>query len=142
MNDSRQICWCEQDIGDMSDSYNLMNIILVIGFIPIISIMGIVGNALSIWIYKQPQMRKSSVNLYLSYLGVSDIAVDIGGILLIAADSARRFSAVLNQIHLRIVAYYLPFCYVAQTCSVYFTVLAAFDCYISVCWPSIKVIDQ
>ncbi|VDL74133.1 unnamed protein product [Nippostrongylus brasiliensis] len=34
--------------------------------------------------------------------------------------------------------YILPFGYMAQTCSIYFTVAAAFDCYINVCWKSLS----
>ncbi|KIH66412.1 hypothetical protein ANCDUO_03262 [Ancylostoma duodenale] len=51
------------------------------------------------------------------------------------SDSARSYIPELARAPYTTV-YTLPFGYMAQTCSIYFTVAAAFDCYINVCWKS------
>lgn len=74
---------------------------------------------------------RNSANTYLFFLACSDFMVIITGLFIFWIDSARSYINALSQAPYTTV-YTLPFGYMAQTCSVYFTVAAAFDCYIAV----------
>uniref|UniRef100_A0A915Q2B7 G-protein coupled receptors family 1 profile domain-containing protein n=1 Tax=Setaria digitata TaxID=48799 RepID=A0A915Q2B7_9BILA len=81
-------------------------------------------------------MRNSS-NTYLLFLACSDFLVIITGLFIFWIDSARSYIPELSRAPYTTV-YALPFGYMAQTCSVYFTVAAAVDCYIRVCWKELS----
>lgn len=127
-------CVCELAATQFTPEYATFNLILIVSILPTVAAFGVITNALALFVYTRSHMLTSNINLYLAALAISDIFVDICGISSIAIDSARRFDPLLNEIHLAIIPYTLPLCYIAQMCSVYFTVLAAFDCYLTVCW--------
>uniref|UniRef100_A0A158P5T9 G_PROTEIN_RECEP_F1_2 domain-containing protein n=1 Tax=Angiostrongylus cantonensis TaxID=6313 RepID=A0A158P5T9_ANGCA len=78
---------------------------------------------------------RNSANTYLLFLACSDFLVILTGLFIFWIDSARSYIPELARAPYTTV-YILPFGYMAQTCSIYFTVAAAFDCYINVCLKS------
>lgn len=74
---------------------------------------------------------RSSANTYLCFLACSDFMVILTGLFIFWIDSARSYISQLEKAPYTTI-YTLPFGYMAQTCSIYFTVAAAFDCFISV----------
>ncbi|VDM38478.1 unnamed protein product [Toxocara canis] len=89
---------------------------------------------ISNWHYFRMQ---NSANTYLLFLACSDFLVILTGLFIFWIDSARSYIPELARAPYTTV-YTLPFGYMAQTCSIYFTVAAAVDCYISVCWKSLS----
>ena len=74
---------------------------------------------------------RSSANSYLAALATSDLFVIITGLFIFWVDSVRTYIPAFAYTPY-IMVYVLPFGFIAQTCSVYFTVGAAIDCYIKV----------
>lgn len=74
---------------------------------------------------------RNSANTYLCFLACSDFMVILTGLFIFWIDSARSYIPQLEKAPYTTI-YTLPFGYMAQTCSIYFTVAAAFDCFISV----------
>uniref|UniRef100_A0A183H4G6 G_PROTEIN_RECEP_F1_2 domain-containing protein n=1 Tax=Onchocerca flexuosa TaxID=387005 RepID=A0A183H4G6_9BILA len=131
-NDTKCICSDLQQV-DYSLSYGF-NYIAVIILLPSLSVFGVASNIVNIFIYSQQRMRSSS-NIYLLFLACSDFLVVITGLFIFWIDSARTYIPELSRAPYTTV-YALPFGYMAQTCSVYFTVAAAVDCYINICWKT------
>ncbi|KAF7637336.1 G_PROTEIN_RECEP_F1_2 domain-containing protein [Meloidogyne graminicola] len=118
---------------DYSPLYAWFNYIIIIIMLPSLSVFGIITNLLNIFIFTRPCMKNSS-NTYLLFLASSDFFVVLTGLFIFWIDSARSYIPQLVQAPYTTV-YTLPFGYMAQSCSIYFTVAAAFDCY--VCWRKI-----
>ncbi|KAE9553806.1 hypothetical protein FO519_002976 [Halicephalobus sp. NKZ332] len=115
-------------------SYVMYNL-FVIGFLlPFISLCGLCGNGISAFIFSRPSMR-SSTNLYLCCLECSDIAVICTALIVFFVDSVRRYSLPLSIIYGVLASVAYPAGLIAQTCSVYFTLLAATDCFVRMCLP-------
>lgn len=75
---------------------------------------------------------RSSTNLYLCALGCSDCAVICTAIFLFCIDSIRRYSLYLSLIFGSLSPLIYPAGMTAQTCSVYFTLVAGADCFVQV----------
>ncbi|KAK6018348.1 hypothetical protein OSTOST_16071 [Ostertagia ostertagi] len=80
---------------------------------------------------------QNSANIHLLFLACSDFLVIVTGLFIFWIDSARSYIPELARAPYTTV-YILPFGYMAQTCSIYFTVAAAFDCFVNVCWKSVS----
>ncbi|VDK84350.1 unnamed protein product [Litomosoides sigmodontis] len=116
-----------------SDSTYIAYNLVLIGFIlPLIGFCGLLGNGISAFIYCRPEMR-SSTNLYLCALGCSDCAVICTAIFLFCFDIIRRYSLHISLIFGAFSPIVYPAGMTAQTCSVYFTLMAAADCFVQVC---------
>lgn len=68
------------------DDKNMFNAIFIIGFLPILSIFGLLANAINMWVYSK---TNSSAERYLMALSISDFGVCASGILVITSDSVR-----------------------------------------------------
>ncbi|VDK54733.1 unnamed protein product [Gongylonema pulchrum] len=112
-------------------TYIVYNLLLIGFFLPLIGLCGLIGNGLSAFIYYRPEMR-SSTNLYLCALGCSDSAVICTAIFLFCIDSIRRYSLHLSLVFGALSPIVYPAGMTAQTCSVYFTLVAAADCFVQV----------
>lgn len=127
------ICSCGDISADGDTAYLTFNFILIIFLMPVLSSFGIYTNLVNLHIFTRLQMSATSGNLYLAGLSFSDLCVVVTGMFIFCIDSARTYLDNLDAPVKVLVRYILPFGYTAQTCSVYFTVAAAFDCYISTC---------
>jgi hypothetical protein len=130
-------CIC-QDLQeeDYSPLYAWFNYILIIIMLPPLSVFGVLTNIVNVYIYSRRRMRNSA-NTYLLFLGCSDFLVILTGLFIFWIDSARSYIQELARAPYTTV-YALPFGYMAQSCSIYFTVAAAVDCYVGVCWKSLS----
>uniref|UniRef100_A0A0N4ZSP3 G_PROTEIN_RECEP_F1_2 domain-containing protein n=1 Tax=Parastrongyloides trichosuri TaxID=131310 RepID=A0A0N4ZSP3_PARTI len=130
-------CVCQDlQIEDYTSSYEWFNFILIILALPSLSVFGVLTNFINIYIYSRHQMQNSA-NTYLLFLGCSDFLVIVTGLFIFWIDSARSYIQELARGPYTTV-YTLPFGYMAQTCSIYFTVAAAVDCYVKVCWKNVS----
>uniref|UniRef100_A0A1I8B9I6 G_PROTEIN_RECEP_F1_2 domain-containing protein n=1 Tax=Meloidogyne hapla TaxID=6305 RepID=A0A1I8B9I6_MELHA len=130
-NSSHCIC-SDLQHEDYSPLYAWFNYIVIIVMLPSLSVFGVLTNFINIFVFTRPCMRNSS-NTYLLFLAFSDFFVVLTGLFIFWIDSARSYIPQLVQAPYTTV-YTLPFGYMAQSCSIYFTVAAAFDCYVCVCW--------
>ncbi|CEF63263.1 FMRFamide receptor [Strongyloides ratti] len=126
-------CVCQDlQIQDYTSTYEWFNFILIILALPSLSVFGVITNFINLYIYSRHNMQNSA-NTYLLFLGCSDFLVIVTGLFIFWIDSARSYIQQLARGPYTTV-YTLPFGYMAQTCSIYFTVAAAVDCYVKVCW--------
>nr|CAD2143943.1 unnamed protein product [Meloidogyne enterolobii] len=126
-NSSHCIC-SDLQHEDYSPLYAWFNYIVIIVMLPSLSVFGVITNFVNIFVFTRPCMKNSS-NTYLLFLAFSDFSVVLTGLFIFWIDSARSYIPQLVQAPYTTV-YTLPFGYMAQSCSIYFTVAAAFDCYI------------
>ncbi|KAI6174469.1 G-PROTEIN-RECEP-F1-2 domain-containing protein [Aphelenchoides fujianensis] len=115
-------------------TYLIYNFMVIGLLLPFISLCGLFGNGFAAFVYSRPAMR-TSTNLYLCALGCSDNGVILTALFLFFLDSIRRYSLKLSIIYNMLSPYVYPVGMIAQTCSVYFTLIAAVDCFIHVCLP-------
>ncbi|GMT11005.1 hypothetical protein PFISCL1PPCAC_2302, partial [Pristionchus fissidentatus] len=125
-------CLCSDlQTEDYSPLYAWYNYILIIITLPTLSVFGVCTNIVNVFVYSRKRMM-TSANTYLLFLACSDFLVILTGLFIFWIDSARSYIPELARAPYTTV-YTLPFGYMAQSCSIYFTVAAAFDCYIKVC---------
>lgn len=130
-------CICSDlQTEDYSPIYAWFNWLLIIICLPSLSCFGICTNIINVYIYTRKRMH-GSANTYLLFLSCSDFFVILTGLFIFWIDSARSYIQELSRAPYTTV-YTLPFGYMAQTCSIYCTVAAAVDCYINVCWKSMR----
>ncbi|VDK49776.1 unnamed protein product [Anisakis simplex] len=129
-NNSECVC-SDLQHDDYSLAYAWFNYLLIIVALPTLSIFGVATNIVNVYIYSRKRMQNSA-NTYLLFLACSDFLVILTGLFIFWIDSARSYIPELARAPYTTV-YTLPFGYMAQTCSIYFTVAAAVDCYINFC---------
>ncbi|KAI6185296.1 G-PROTEIN-RECEP-F1-2 domain-containing protein [Aphelenchoides besseyi] len=120
--------------NDYSPLYSWFNYVLIICLLPWLSVFGLLTNVANIFIFSRKSMANSA-NTYLLSLACSDFLVILTGVFIFWIDSARSYVKELARAPY-LTVYALPLGYMAQTCSIYFTVAAAVDCYVNVCWKS------
>uniref|UniRef100_A0A914BZG7 G-protein coupled receptors family 1 profile domain-containing protein n=1 Tax=Acrobeloides nanus TaxID=290746 RepID=A0A914BZG7_9BILA len=128
------ICGFCYDYGEYrkpSREYELYNLIVIGTILPIIGLMGLMGNAISGFIYSRKLMR-SSMNMYLAALAISDTTIIITAFFLFFLESLRRRNATLSKLFAILSPITFPLGLTAQTLSVYFTIAAALDCFVLV----------
>ncbi|CAJ0938856.1 unnamed protein product, partial [Mesorhabditis belari] len=129
-NNTKCIC-SDLQTDDYSLFYAWYNYLLIIFALPTLSIFGVCTNIINLFIYSRRRMRNSA-NTYLLFLACSDFLVILTGLFIFWIDSARSYIPELARAPYTTV-YTLPFGYMAQTCSIYFTVAAAVDCFVKAC---------
>uniref|UniRef100_A0A914VC74 G-protein coupled receptors family 1 profile domain-containing protein n=1 Tax=Plectus sambesii TaxID=2011161 RepID=A0A914VC74_9BILA len=134
-NDTECVC-SDLQHDDYSLLYAWFNYVVIIIALPAVSVFGVCSNIVNLFIYSRPRMQ-TSANVYLMSLAGSDFCVIITGVFIFWIDSARSYLPMLHKAPYTIV-YTLPVGYMAQTCSVYFTVAAAVDCYVKVVWSKMS----
>ncbi|CAI4224820.1 unnamed protein product [Auanema sp. JU1783] len=133
----RAVCMCSDlQTEDYSPLYAWYNYLLIIIALPSLSVFGVFTNIINVFLFTRKRLR-TSANTYLLFLACSDFLVIVTGLFIFWIDSARSYIPELARAPYTTV-YTLPFGYMAQSCSIYFTVAAAFDCYINVCWKSLS----
>ncbi|CAB3396512.1 unnamed protein product [Caenorhabditis bovis] len=119
---------------DYSPLFEWANYITIILALPVLSIFGVITNCINVFLYTRKRLQNSA-NTYLLFLACSDFMVIVTGLFIFWIDSARSYIPELTHAPYTTV-YTLPFGYMAQTCSIYFTVAAAVDCFVNVCWSA------
>ncbi|CAD6199850.1 unnamed protein product [Caenorhabditis auriculariae] len=119
---------------DYSPGFEWANYITIILALPVLSVFGVLTNFINVFLYSRKRLQNSA-NTYLLFLACSDFAVIITGLFIFWIDSARSYIPALARAPYTTV-YALPLGYMAQTCSIYFTVAAAVDCFVNVCWQN------
>lgn len=126
-------CWCELHHDNYTTEYQISNFISIMVLTPTIACFGILNNIVNMYLYTRPQSLTESTSLYLAALACSDMVVNVTG-LLITLDSAKAYSYHLRQHLSGVIIVFMPLGQIATTCSIYFTVGAAVDCFVKVCW--------
>uniref|UniRef100_A0A0N5B7I8 G_PROTEIN_RECEP_F1_2 domain-containing protein n=1 Tax=Strongyloides papillosus TaxID=174720 RepID=A0A0N5B7I8_STREA len=125
LNTTFKECFCNIITEDLT----LQQKILILGLLPTISLIGIVDNTSNFIIYIK---NKNSASRYLAFLSISDFGICLMGILVMFADSMRTYNYTIDQMFSRCMPYLQPLSSMFQMFSVYITVAAAINCYISV----------
>jgi len=112
--------------------------------LPTIGLLGLLGNAISIFILSRPQMR-SSINCLLIGLASFDIVLILTSILMFGLPSIYTHSLVMGESRLlslyfhRVFPYITPVVFpvglISQTGSVYLTICVTIERYVAVCHP-------
>ncbi|KAI6181186.1 G-PROTEIN-RECEP-F1-2 domain-containing protein [Aphelenchoides besseyi] len=119
-------CSCRSAPNDAS----MFNLVVIIGFLPILSTFGLAANIINMYIYSS---TNTSAERYLMALSISDFGICTSGILVIAADSLRPHCYIVDQAFVILLPKLIPFGLFFQTTSIYITVFAAIDCYVNIC---------
>lgn len=128
------VCRCnDMSAKDYSPAYAIYNLIVAMIVLPAVALFGLSSNLANISIFSRPSFIASPSNIFLLALSCSDFFTVLTGLFLFCSDSARVYIPALTGIATEGVIWILPLGYVAQTCSVYFTLAAAVDCYAKVC---------
>ncbi len=117
---------------DYPAAYSWFNFFVIILILPLVATFGIFSNLLNTFIYSRPSILRSS-SIYLMGLACSDLFVISLAATTFWIDSTRSYFKTLKNSPYGFL-YIIPLGYIAQTCSIYLTVAAAFDCYVQVCW--------
>lgn len=131
-------CHCEFAQG-IDETYKMFNFIIIVIAIPLVAMCGLVGNMMALLVYTRHTMQKNSVSVYLVLLALGDILSDLSGMLTISIDSARSYNVYLNWMHIHVIQYTLPLCYMSQMLSIYATILASLDCFVTTCCRGYKL---
>lgn len=104
----------------------------------IVGFIGILGNVLSMVILSRPQMR-SSINYLLIGLARCDTVLIITSILLFGFRSIYPYTGYLffynYYIYPHLAPYIYPLATIAQTASIYLTLMVSLERYVAVCHP-------
>lgn len=104
----------------------------------VVGLLGLIGNIISMIILSRPQMR-SSINYLLIGLARCDTVLIITSILLFGLPAINTYTGYLFEYHFRAYAFIAPFLYpisiIAQTVSVYLTVIVTLERFVAVCHP-------
>ncbi|KAK0411753.1 hypothetical protein QR680_005823 [Steinernema hermaphroditum] len=102
-----------------------------------IALIGVVGNAVSFYMFSRPSMRCSSVNILLSALSLVDLSLLILAIPVFVLPVLDVWES--RETHVEYLAYMLKFVYpvnlMMQTCSIYIMVLITVERWTAVCRP-------
>lgn len=127
-------CGCTMNIDVATTGYQTYNVALIAFLLPIMAVFGIVGNVFNVIVYTRRSMC-CSLNYYLAFLAVSDLLVTLSAVFMFTFEALRSSNTTVKHVYLEGIPYVFPLAMIAQTCSVYYTVAAGVDCFISVVVP-------
>uniref|UniRef100_A0A8R1TRZ7 G_PROTEIN_RECEP_F1_2 domain-containing protein n=2 Tax=Onchocerca TaxID=6281 RepID=A0A8R1TRZ7_ONCVO len=116
---------------ELSKNYELYNMMVIRILLPVIGLFGLCGNGISAFIYSRKSMR-SSMNIYLCALAISDTIIILTAFLLFLIENLRYKSLLLSEIFAILTPLTFPLGLTAQSLSVFLTVTSAIDCFIMI----------
>ncbi|VIO88110.1 Uncharacterized protein BM_BM1902 [Brugia malayi] len=114
---------------ESSNNYELYNMMVIRILLPVIGLFGLCGNGISAFIYSRKSMR-SSMNIYLCALAISDIIIILTAFFLFFIENLRYKSLLLSKIFAMLTPIAFPLGLTAQSLSVFLTVTSAIDCFL------------
>ncbi|CAG9533730.1 unnamed protein product [Cercopithifilaria johnstoni] len=124
----KQLPSCSICLGSSDSQYIKYNLIVSGIILPIIGLIGIVGNFFVMAVYGSIEQRSHSTNIYLAALALSDFCMIWTAIILYGLEAWRHHGpTVLATFYGRSAEFVFPISTILQTTSVYFCVAAAAD---------------
>uniref|UniRef100_A0A0R3RWJ0 G_PROTEIN_RECEP_F1_2 domain-containing protein n=1 Tax=Elaeophora elaphi TaxID=1147741 RepID=A0A0R3RWJ0_9BILA len=114
---------------EASNNYEFYNMMIIRILLPVIGLFGLCGNGISAFIYSRKSMR-SSMNVYLCALAISDIIIILTAFFLFFIENLRSKSLLLSEIFAILTPVAFPLGLTAQSLSVFLTVTSAIDCFL------------
>lgn len=128
---------CDTDVG-VPDSDKLFRFVVHGVLLNAIGAGGLLGNALSVLVLSRPQMR-SSINCLLVGLAACDTVLIFTSVLLFGLTAIYPYTGALRYYYYHICPHLTPYAYplanVAQTMSVYLTLIVTVERWVAVCHP-------
>lgn len=128
---------CDTDVG-VPDSDKLFRFVVHGVLLNAIGAGGLLGNALSVLVLSRPQMR-SSINCLLVGLAGCDTVLIFTSIMLFGLTAIFPYNGALRYYYYHICPHITPYAYpianVAQTMSVYLTLIVTVERWVAVCHP-------
>uniref|UniRef100_A0A915PN08 G-protein coupled receptors family 1 profile domain-containing protein n=1 Tax=Setaria digitata TaxID=48799 RepID=A0A915PN08_9BILA len=132
-NNDQQLPSCDICLGSSDSNYIKYNLVVSGVILPIVGLIGIIGNFLVMAVYGSAEQRTNSTNIYLAALALSDFCMIWTAIILYGLEAWRHHGpSVLATIYGRSAQFVFPISTVLQTTSVYFCVAAAADCFVRI----------
>ncbi|OZC06363.1 hypothetical protein X798_06649 [Onchocerca flexuosa] len=116
---------------ELGKNYELYNMMVIRILLPVIGLFGLCGNGISAFIYSRKSMR-SSMNIYLCALAISDTVIILTAFLLFLIENLRYKSQLLSEIFAILTPLTFPLGLTAQSSSVFLTVTSAIDCFMMI----------
>ncbi|XP_061718278.1 FMRFamide receptor-like isoform X1 [Cydia pomonella] len=128
---------CDSD-ADVSESDKLFRFVVHGVLLNVVGCGGLLGNALCVAVLSRPQMR-SSINCLLAGLAAADAALLVASVLLFGLSAVFPYTGRLRYYYYHICPRLAPLAYplalVAQTMSVYLTLVVTAERWVAVCRP-------
>lgn len=128
---------CETDVG-VAPGDKLFRFVVHGVLLNGIGAGGLLGNALAVLVLSRPQMR-SSINCLLVGLAACDTALILTSVLLFGLTAVYPYTGHLRYYYYHICPHLTPYAYplanVAQTMSVYLTLIVTVERWVAVCHP-------
>ncbi|GMS83798.1 hypothetical protein PENTCL1PPCAC_5973 [Pristionchus entomophagus] len=130
---------CSACQGSTDPSYQMYNLYLTGVFMPLVGMVGLIGNCIVVRVYLSRTQRAHSSSIYLAALACSDFFLILTALFLFVLEAWRHHNQpFVAWLYVNGTPFVFPMASVFQTSSVYFCVAAAVDCFISVVLPSLK----
>ncbi|XP_072935427.1 FMRFamide receptor-like [Epargyreus clarus] len=134
---NRSVLECDTDVG-VPESDKLVRFVVHGVLLNIIGAGGLLGNALSVLVLSRPQMR-SSINCLLVGLAACDTVLILTSVLLFGLTAIYPYTGLMRYYYYHICPHLTPYAYpianVAQTMSVYLTLIVTVERWVAVCHP-------
>ncbi|CAK1599241.1 unnamed protein product [Parnassius mnemosyne] len=134
---NRSALECETDAG-VPDSDKLFRFVVHGVLLNAIGAAGLLGNGLSVLVLSRPQMR-SSINCLLIGLAACDTVLILTSVLLFGITAIYPYTGGLRYYYYNVCPLITPYAYpianVAQTMSVYLTLIVTVERWVAVCHP-------
>lgn len=120
-------CVCE-DLS-LSENFERVNFWLIVVAMPTIAVTGVITNVINVITFSRI-WRQNSTFVYLCVLACSDLVIDLTAAGLVMDSLKSYVPLFFDRPFTVMIVFMVPMGYIAQTCSIYFTLTAVIDCYV------------